>query len=302
MITTSLRVVALLTPLLFFGVSPATGQAFSGFAGQMAMINMQHSVLQRSIANRVRQPIKPATAQTYVVANTQLNFRISPIRRKANLAAFIDRIRSADPTGAAGLEKLFASTDVIDQMGIGLAKYGLRNDNVADAFATWWTQSWQAAHNDASDPSRETLQAVKRQAVDGMLATSTMRTMNDATKQEFAETLLVQSMLFSSYVDSFKNDPAMMRKLGAAVREGAKASGLDLDSMTLTEQGFVPSGKTGAADPAPNAAKQALATNNVTTPSVTANDKLPPYLLLATAGGAGIGGVFLISKIMRKRG
>jgi hypothetical protein len=64
--------------------------------------------------------------------------------------------------------------------------------------------------------------------------------MTDAQKQEFAETLLVQAVIFDSFVKQYKNSPAQMRALGSAIRQGAMRSGLDLDAMTLTTSGFVP--------------------------------------------------------------
>ena len=36
------------------------------------------------------------------------------------------------------------------------------------------------------------------------------------------------------------HNPALMQKLADAVRQGAKASGLDLDAIQLTDTGFVP--------------------------------------------------------------
>ena len=290
------RVTSLVLSSMFVGVSAASAQAFDGFAGQMAMINMQHSVLQRSIGNQVRS--SPASS---TISNTSnLTFRTQMSNRRTNYASFIDRLRGNDPQGAAALEKLLASRDLVAEVGQGITHYGLRADNVADAYAVWWTQSWQAAHGDTSDPSRAAMQAVKAQAVRGIGSTPVFTNATDAMKQEFAETLLLQAALTSSYVDTYKNDPAMMRKMGDAVRKGAKASGLDLDSMTLTENGFVPSGKTGTADPESGAAEQALAANAVPAPVTPADH--PPYILIAAAGGAGIGGVFLLGKAMGRRG
>jgi hypothetical protein len=269
---------------------------------------MQHLVRQPGVGKSSRfvplQSGLSTTAQTAQTSQSQafLSFTPSVTRRRTNLTEFAARLRSASPAGARELDRIFAQRDVIGEFGKALAPYGLRTDNIADAYTVWWTNSWQAANGDFRDLSRTTTQIVKQQAARGMLATPAIRDMNEAAKQEFAETLFVQAILFSNYVDTYKNNPAMMRQLGAAVRKGAKASGLDLDAMTLTDQGFVPSGKTGAADPAPGAPEQALAANAVATPPVAANDTSPPYILLAAAGGAGLGGVFLLGKMMGRRG
>jgi hypothetical protein len=234
--------------------------------------------------------------------NKSFLFEPSVTRRRANLAKFVEKTRATDPKGAAKMATMFASSDPIAMLGAGIAGYGLRTDNAADAYTVYWMTAWQAAHGDTSDFTRSQAQAVKAQSAGALVATPEFIAANDATKQEFAEAMMVQAMLISASLDTYKNNPAMMRQLGAAVRKGAKASGLDLDAMTLTDQGFVPSGKTGAADPAPGAAEQALAANAAATPPVAANDTSPPYILLAAAGGAGLGGVFLLGKMMGKRG
>ncbi len=237
------------------------------------------------------QPGAPLQATNFVYSASQS-------RRRANIETFIKKSSTVDPKGAAQMAQLFASTDVIVALGRDLQPYGLRTDNVADAYAVYWVQSWQAANGDTNDPSRATMQAVKRQSANALASTPEFSTANDATKQEMAEAMMVQAMLISASVDTYKDDPAMMRKLGAAVRKGAKASGLDLDTMTLTDEGFVPAKKTGAANPAPGTPETALAANASAAPAGAS----PPYLLIAAAGGAGLGGVFLLGRMFGRRG
>jgi hypothetical protein len=52
--------------------------------------------------------------------------------------------------------------------------------------------------------------------------------------------LLVQTALIDAIAEKYGKDPAMAPKIAASVRQGARASGLDLDAMTLTKTGFVP--------------------------------------------------------------
>jgi hypothetical protein len=277
-------------------------QMFGNMAPTFAMNNQIFSNMANQ-AQRNANGYNPRQTETRASARVQpvLTYAPSIARRRVNSAAFVKRLAKIDPSGAAQLSDLLSANDMISQMGTVLAPYGLRTDNVADVYATWWTQSWQAAHGDTSDPSRATMQAVKRQTQNALASAPVMSTMNDAAKQEMAETMLLQAGLTASFVDTYKNDPAMMRKLGTAVRKGAMAVGLDLDSMTLTEKGFVPSGRTGATGPAPGASEQALAAKVAPAPEA-ANDKSPPYVLLAAAGGAGLGGVYLLGKMMGKFG
>lgn len=232
-----------------------------------------------------QQVFVPATGRNPASA-TLVSTRYVPSaeRRRANLAQFVEKARSVDPSGAEQMEKLFARTDVIESFGRDLAVYGLRTDNAADAYATWWMQAWQAAHGDTGDVSRTTAQAVKAQATRALSAATEFTSASDATKQEFSEALLVQAALTSASVDTYKSNPAMMRRLGEAVRKGALASGVDLDTMTLTEQGFVPRRKTSAADPARQG---------------KSNSKLA---LAVAAGSVGLGGAYALGKAMGRKG
>jgi hypothetical protein len=74
--------------------------------------------------------------------------------------------------------------------------------------------------------------------------------------------------------------------------------------MTLTENGFVPSSKRSSFDdrdvPGPSGyevREQALAANDNAT-----RDLAPNYALIAAAGGAGLGGMFLLGKAMGRKG
>jgi hypothetical protein len=238
-------------PTLAFAQSDGS-EAF----GELAVANT-NTAIQSAMTNNVLQelarrpgarspralaPVRPDSARGGPAnpAGVSLVYTPSLARRRANLAQFVNRIRASTPAGGAQLEQLFATHDVIGMVGQGLAVYGLRTDNVADAYTAWWINSWQAAHGDTRDTDRATAQAVRMQSIAAMNAAPAIRAMTDAQKQEFAETLLVQAVIFDSFVKQYKNSPAQMRALGSAIRQGAMRSGLDLDAMTLTTSGFVP--------------------------------------------------------------
>ncbi len=131
-----------------------------------------------------------------------------------------------------------------------------------------------------------------------MIGSAAFTNASETNKQEFSEVLLVQAMLTAASADTYSNNPNMLRQLGQTVRLTAKSMGLDLDSMTLTDDGFVPARKTGAAEPAPGMPETALAANA----SAASAEASPPYLLIAAAGGAGLGGVFLLGRMFGRRG
>ena len=173
------------------------------------------------------------------VASPSLSYLPSPARRKANLAAFVDKSRAADPAAAGQLQSLFASGDIIAKIGQGMAPVGLRVDNLADAYTVWWVNCWSAVHSDYSTPDRATAAAVKAQAARAILAGGKIAGVPDAMKQEFAEALLIQALLLEAALEQAKGNEAQLKAVAVAANAGAKGMGLDLTTMKLTGQGFI---------------------------------------------------------------
>jgi hypothetical protein len=136
------------------------------------------------------------------------------------------------------LEQFLASTDVFASFAQALAPKGLRIDDVADAYAVYWISAWEAAHGIVGkDTPREQAQAVKAQASRALLSTPSLAGATSAQRQELAEALLIQAALISASAEAAANT-TQLRTVGHAVRQGAKAMGLDLDTMRLGEAGF----------------------------------------------------------------
>jgi hypothetical protein len=227
----------------------------------------------------------------------KLNYKPSLTAQKRNLANFVAKTRAVDPAAAAELERLFTS-DLMRQIDTGMRGLGLSSSNVADAYALYWTSAWLGARGrDDNLPSKQMI-AVRDQAARALLSTSVFSTASDQQKQELTDALLVQSALIAGYVNGGKQDAALMPKVKAAIAQGAKSMGLDLYAMTLTEDGFVPAKKGSAIDEGistvPGREEQALASN-------TPAENAPNYALIAAAGGAGLGGMFLLGKVMERK-
>jgi hypothetical protein len=71
-----------------------------------------------------------------------LRFNSSITRRKQNFAQFIAKTKSNNPEGAQQMERIFSSSDVIAAIAKGISSFGLRVDNVADAYTVYWTNAW----------------------------------------------------------------------------------------------------------------------------------------------------------------
>jgi hypothetical protein len=136
------------------------------------------------------------------------------------------------------MEQLFAANDVIDLIDKRMMSIGLRANNVADAYAVYWTNAWLGSRGRNDELPKPQMIAVRNQAAQALLATLPFKSTTDAQKQELAEAMLIQAALIGAVTDNAKSDSALLEKVKVAIAQGAKGMGLDLDKMTLTAQGF----------------------------------------------------------------
>lgn len=199
------------------------------------------------------------------------------------------------------MEDLFASTDVIGPVKGVMRRLGLEQNNVAHAYALYWVIYWGLANNVHDAPSPQAMQAVARQAEQGFAGNAEFATMDNAQKQQAAEELMALAAIMDATSEQAKSDPALAAKSAKAALQGSRASGLQLDKMTLTEEGFVPTEKrrSDASDVIPEDT-DALATANAA--SGDAGMSNGQLALIAAAGGAGLAGVFLFGRAMGKKG
>jgi hypothetical protein len=271
----------------------------------MALNNIKFNPVVNNIIDRGQTERTAAASSTArAIAPT---YTPSKSVRKKNLAKFVAETRVTNPSGADQMEQVFASGDVINMMDTAMQGKGMTVSNAADAFAVWWVAAWQAVNGDSSERNSATYQAVSDQAARGLVSSPEFANATDAQKQEMAEALLVQAVMIDQLKEMSANDPVSMQKLAKAVKQGAKASGIDLDKMNLTQQGFAEANgrKTGAAGDSdkatnPDADPKALAAND--TSNNTSTSDTGKWALIAAAGGAGLAGVFLFGKAMGRKG
>lgn len=177
-----------------------------------------------------------ATVRKQAAAN--LTFKPSPERRRQNIAQFIAKARASNPQAGTDLKQFFATNDVIGSVNKELVKIGLQPNNVADAYAVWWLNSWLASRSRHDTPPRAQIAAVRAQAVRALSNVPGIASASDATKQQIAESCLTQTVIIGTALEQAKNDPAQLKALAASVRQGAQTMGLDLSAMELTDNGF----------------------------------------------------------------
>jgi hypothetical protein len=230
-----------------------------------------------------------------------LRFNSSIIRRKQNFAQFIAKTKPNNPEGAQQMERIFSSSDVIAAIAKGISSFGLRVDNVADAYTVYWTNAWLGSRGRSDTLTQQQISSVRTQAARALLSIPAFVSASDTQKQQMAEAMLVQAALIEAYIGNAKSDPALMTKVKAAIVQGAKGMGLDLYKMTLTPDGFIPAKRGSAVDdsdipslPEDTPSEAELASN-------TGDETAPNYALIAAAGGAGLGGMFLLGKAMGRK-
>jgi len=217
---------------------PAAAQDGVDWGGLMAGIahgTAMDEAAQESVTKKQHSGGRSATP----APSSGLSFTPSVERRRKNLAQFVAKSRQRDPQGAAELEKLFASQDVIAQLNRQMISYGFRANDLGDAYAAWWLNAWLASRGRTDDPTRQQITAVRAQAARAIGSLPQLVNAGDGAKQEMAEAYLVQTALIGGVIEQSKGDPAQLKRFGGAVRLGAKASGLDLAAMELTDSGFV---------------------------------------------------------------
>lgn len=178
---------------------------------------------------------KPQPAVTY-----KTSFKPSPARRKANTRKFIDRLKTAAPAEAAKIEAELGSANIFAAIQSGIAGHGLSINDIADAYAVWWINMWEASQGIVGQvTTRETAMAVKAQVASGFRGWPQLGQMTDAQKQDLSDELFLIAATATGGAESLTGKPGEMKKYGVLVRNAARQSGVDLDSFQLTSKGFV---------------------------------------------------------------
>ena len=178
------------------------------------------------------------TPRTAKVDRAALTYRPSLAVRKRNLDAFVARLRRVDATGAADLQRTFASRDVVAEIGGLMRPEGLDPNNVADAMATYLVTAFYGVRG-STDGETPEFKAVSLQMARVLSADPAFTGADDALKQEIAESMLVQAVLANQAVQAAQKQPSAMPAVKAAIAKGAEAAfGLDVRRMQLGPNGL----------------------------------------------------------------
>jgi hypothetical protein len=183
----------------------------------------------------------PAPQASY----SSLNFTPNLKKRKDYFNTLLAQYDQTAPGTSAQLRPaLFGEgdVDIIQQMQKFIGpEYNLKTNNVADAYTIYWITAWETANGIFDRPTPpDQMKAVHTQVTNIMLSSADFPKLSDAEKQSYAESLLVQASIISTFGEHVKADTANMPKVRSAVIGNANALGVRIETFKLTPYGFVP--------------------------------------------------------------
>lgn len=298
--------VTVVSILGLYGSGAAIAQDGSDFLSEVAVANTNTIVVGRMNDIAMQETVRGnggATPNRQVPQNqsANMNFVASRARTKANLQIFVEKRKAENQAAGEQLEQLLASHDVIGTVQSVLGQYGLQRDNVAHAYTLYWIVYWGLANGVYEAPSVRSVQAVAQQVEQGFAVSPEFASMTEVQKQQTAEELMVLTAILDSASTQAKSDPSFAAQMEKASLQGSRKSGLQLDRIALTEEGFVPAQKRrGDASDAGSSEETSFA--GVNAPTDAEGLSTTNLALIAAAGGAGLAGMFLLGKAMGRRG
>ncbi len=189
------------------------------------------------------QPVPQAQAQPQAqpaapaADPAALNFAVSDALRAADQQKFIEGLRASSPDAANDL----AGHDLIGMLGTAIAPYGLKTDNVGDAFTAWLMINHGLVTGDDSDPTPAQIEGTRKMTTAALLAMPDLVAAGDADKQSMADTLLLQALLNQMMIDALKQEnPAGVPAAQEQIRAATRDMGLDLGNLEMTANGLAP--------------------------------------------------------------
>jgi hypothetical protein len=148
-------------------------------------------------------------------------------------------LKALKPEVGAEMEASFKKTDVIAEITKGLAGYGLKADNMADAYAFYLMTAWMGAQGRTDDFTLAQVSGVQNMVRTTIASNKEILALEDSKKQFFAESLLLQGLINDEMAKAVANDPALKAKVIGDIKTAAKELNINLDAYSLTPTGLV---------------------------------------------------------------
>jgi hypothetical protein len=224
--------------------------------------------------------------------------------RNSVVKSLIDQTRRGDAEAGRQMEAMFTTGGFVQSIESALRSYGMKPNNLADAYSVWMVNMYSAARGDETPTSPATMKAVRDQVARSFASMPEFISAPDAKKQVLSDELLFRGAIIGGSLSSFTKGSDLRNEFIDNVRQTSKKSGFDVDTVSLTEEGFVPAkGRKGAdASDAIEDSEKSFVAADASEPKGDDNDNTTSYALIAGVAGAGIGMAFLIGKAKGKKG
>lgn len=215
---------------------PNIGAQYHDFGASMMAVGQLNNVLDSTARGGGSRA--PGAAASPRSARVDTRYRASPQVSARVRGQFADFAAKADPAQAARLRQVIQTQDLVGAWERHVSVDGLRRGDVADAMAAYWVQNWQIA-NAVAFTDRAQVQAVRGQVARALASNSAFARLDDAGKQEMAETFMLNFVAQGSAFSAAQGDAALSRRLSDAAVARFRAENLDLRQLKLTKAGFV---------------------------------------------------------------
>jgi hypothetical protein len=169
----------------------------------------------------------------------KLSFQPSPGVRSESVAEFVKVFKTINADAGSQMEAAFAQVDIIEEIGKAMAPYGMKTDNMADAYGAYVLSAWMGANGRTEDATPAQMAGMQTMARNALTSVPDMMNLDNTKKQRFTEALLLQIFLYELMQEGVKQDPSAKTKVQADIKAAAKEMGIDTDAFTLTPNGLV---------------------------------------------------------------
>jgi hypothetical protein len=143
------------------------------------------------------------------------------------------------PSDVASMRESTAQTDHVQIIAGVVQLQGVDSGSMEGLLALWYGQAWAIAHQKPL-PTPQQYQGIANQLRTTMAHSSDWKNMTNVQRQTLFERLVyplfVQKANYQAYLKQGKTDA--MARMASATSEGLKKTGLDLQSLRLTDNGF----------------------------------------------------------------
>ena len=186
-------------------------------------------------------PAPSSTAAIDTSPPVALDFRSDASVTRAVNARFTDMLSSLQPDHREQIAAELDSGTLQTQFANLLSSYGYSSRNVADVMTAYLIIAWEVVHNEDATVHLDGIGVIHRTLQKTLAHSASMRTLNDAQKQELAETLGNLTMLAAVAKNTLvqRGDAAGLSTLQQGVQTTTERFGVDLKSLRITDQGFM---------------------------------------------------------------